>query len=377
MRSQNKIIFFVLVHVFLLLSSCDVQVTKYNTDAEIRRLMIENDLPSISTCVIKDNSIVWQRVYGYSNRETRIEATYETIYHIGSVSKLFIVTAFMQLVEQDIVNINHDINEYLPIAVRNPNFPDVPITAKMLLTHSSSLAATKFDADAPGIWQKFREDQAPPLSAWIPQFILPSGKYFSPEIWKSYAPDQFELYSNIGSCLLAYIVEYLTGQDFRDYCKENIFSPLGMHNTSFYYGDLDTNKMAVLYQYNNVVHPFFDFRLHASGAAKTTIDDLSRFIMAYMNGGELDGQRILKASTVSDILTIQNKMSGLCFIWNASYGDWFGHSGNLGAGANAIVEVHAQSKVAFIIFGNKSPSHIEQGKDIYGLVRQKANEYIK
>ena len=360
-----------------MLCSCDVQVTKHNTEAEIERLMREHDLPSISTCVIKDDSIVWQGIYGYRDREGQIKATHETIYHIGSISKLFIVTAFMQLEEQGLVDIDHDINEYLPISIRNPNFPNIPITTKMLLTHTASLASTKIDADAPGIWHEFQEDQAPSLSEWIPHFLLPSGEYFSPQIWEPDKPGHFELYSNVGSCVLAYIVEHLTGQDFREYCKDHIFDPLAMYNTSYYYRDLDQNKIAVLYQYNNTVHPGFDVRLYASGSAKTTLNDLARFLMAYMNGGEIDGIKILEESTVEKILTIQNSTSGRCLIWGASLGGWFGHSGALGAGATAMAEIHPRSKTAFIIFCNKFPSKLEQGDEIYGLVRQKANEYIK
>ena len=335
------------------------------------------NLPSVSACVLKEDSIVWQRIYGESNREAHLEANNETIYYIASVSKLFIVTAFMQLEEQGLVGLDQDINNYLPVAIRNPNFPDIPITAKMLLTHTSSLASTKTDADAPGIWEEFQPDQAPPLSEWIPQFLLPAGKYFSPSIWKSYKPNQFELYSNVGSCLLAFIVENLTGQDFREYCLDHIFDPLSMSSTSYFYKDLDQNRIAVLHQFDNSIHPSFDVRLYASGTAKTTLDDLAIFLMAYLNGGEFGGKRILAKSTVDKILTLQNSTSGRCLIWEASFGGWYGHTGGLGAGATSVVEIHPQSKRAFIILCNKFPSRLEQGQELYNLVRQKANEYSK
>ena len=377
MNLKSKIYLLLFSHVLFILCSCDVQVTQYNTDEEIEHLMREHDLPSISACVIKDNTVVWQCAYGYSNRENQIKATHETIYHIGSISKVFIATAFMQLEESGIVDINQDINEYLPIEIRNPNFPNNPITAKMLLLHNSSLASTRTDADAPGIWEEFQEDQAPPLREWVPQFIIPSGKYFNSRIWKPYEPNHFQLYSNIGSCVLAYLVEHLTGQDFREYCKEHIFEPLAMQNTSYNYYDLKTNKIAALYRYDNTVHPNFDYRLHSSGGVKTTASDLARFLMAYLNGGELDGKRILAESTVDKILTVQNSTSGICFLWNASLGGWFGHIGTLEAGAATIAEIHPQSKTAFIIFCNKQSPIVYHGHEIYGLVKQRANEYIK
>ena len=377
MNSRNKNYWLLLICVFSALFSCDVDVTKHNTEEEIESLVIEHNLPSLSACVIKDDSIVWQRVYGFSDRERQIKATDETIYHIGSISKLFIVTAIMHLEEQGILDITRDINDYLPFSVRNPGFPDTPITAKMLLTHTSSLASTKTDADAPGIWETFQEDQAPSLSEWIPQFILPTGTYYSSQIWQSDKPGMFELYSNVGSCVLAYIVEHLTAKDFREYCKDHIFDPLEMHHTSYYYSDIDRSHLALLYQSDDSVHPFFDIRLSASGSAKTTLNDLAKFLMACNNGGQVNGIRILAESTVDQMLTVQNSTSGRCLIWEASFGGWVGHSGALEAGATAIAEIHPQSKTAFIIFCNKFQSMLEQGNEIYGLVRLKANDYIE
>lgn len=377
MNSQNKIYSLLLFSMLFLLCHCDDQVTTFSTATEIERVMREESLPSVAACVIKNDSIVWYGVYGNADRDGAVAATSETIYHIGSISKLFIVTAVMQLEEQGMIDISRDINAYLPIPIRNPNYPDTPITAEMLLTHTSSLSATRTDADAPGIWAMFPEDQAPPLSEWIPQFLLPSGLYHSPRIWQTDKPGQFELYSNVGSCVLAYMVEYLSGQDFREYCQDHIFDPLGMQSTSYYFRDLNQNNIAVLYQHNNSAHPAFDIRLHASGTAKSTLNDLARFLMAYMNGGKLDGTRILAEPTVDEILTVHSRISGRCLIWDASLGDWFVHFGGLSAGATAMAEIHPKSKTAVIIFCNKFPSKLEYGEEIHSLVRQKANEYIQ
>ena len=362
--------------VLFLFSFCDVDVTKHDIDDELAHLMIEYDLPSISACVIKNDSIVWHQVYGYSNREHKIKATHETIYHLASISKLFIATAYMQLEEQGIVDINQDINNYLPISIRNPNFPDKPITAKMLLTHNSSLASGRSDRDAPGIWETFKEDQAPAPSQWLPGFIIPSGDYYHPTIWKNYKPTEFELYSNIGCSVLAYIVEQKTGQSFKNYCKEHIFEPLAMHNTSYHYSDLEGDNIATLYQNDNKVHPNFDHRLNSGGGVKTTVQDMARFLIAYMNGGRLDGIAILAEDTIEKILMVQNRTSGICLLWRASLGGWYGHKGGLDAGASTTAEIHSRSKTAFIIFCNKPTSAIYRGHDIYGLVKQKANEYI-
>ena len=93
-------------------SGCEKDVIQHDVENEIQQLMNTNNLPSLSTCIIKENEIVWYKAYGYSNIENGIEADEETIYHIGSISKLFVVTAIMQLEEQGKLDLYEDINNH-------------------------------------------------------------------------------------------------------------------------------------------------------------------------------------------------------------------------------------------------------------------------
>ncbi|OQX75433.1 MAG: hypothetical protein B6D64_11620 [Bacteroidetes bacterium 4484_276] len=362
--------------VTVLFFSCAKEIPKHDIDIEIQKVMTEYDLPSVSACVIKDNAIVWAQSYGYSNKENQVEATDETIYHVASISKLFIATAVMQLEEQGKIDLDEDINNFIPISIRNIHFPDIPITARMLLTHTAGIAWPLTYQEAYGLWEHFEPDQAPPPSEWVPQFLIPSGEYYNPYIWKNTQPGTFELYSNIGSNVLAYMVEQISGQNFRDYCMAHIFIPLNMLNTSYNYADLDLSNIAVLYKDDNTIQAPFDDRIYASGGLKTTIRDLSRFMLAYINKGELDGQRILQGSTIDKMLEIQSTTSGVCLLWRASLGNWFGHTGGM-VGTATITEMHPDSKTGLIIFCNKHSNAVYQGHDIYGLVKQKANEFIE
>lgn len=364
----------ILIIILLSFFACEKEVEIHNIDSEIMELMILHDLPSISACAIKNDAIVWEKSYGYSNAEEQIPATSETIYHVASVSKLIVATAFMQLVEQGLINIDADINNYIPISLRNPKFPDIPITSRMLLTHSSSVTWPQTYQEAKGLWDRFEHGNAPSLSEWIPQFLVPGGEYYNSAVWKDTKPGEFELYSNIGTNILAYIVEQLTGEDFRNYCTSNIFIPLNMINTSYNYPDLDEEKVAILYSHNNSVIESFDERIYASGLLKTSVEDLSHFIISYINGGIYKGNRILEESTVNQMLEIQSETSGVCLLWRASLGNWFGHTG-CADGAGTIAEFQRDDNVGLIIFCNKHTNLVYQGHEIYGLVRQKANEY--
>lgn len=91
-------------------------------------------------CVVKCDEIAWEGAFGLADVSMAKPATRSTLYNIESISKLFISVSAMQLWEKGMLNLEADINQYLPFAVRNPNFPDHRIAPRMLLTHTSSLA---------------------------------------------------------------------------------------------------------------------------------------------------------------------------------------------------------------------------------------------
>jgi CubicO group peptidase (beta-lactamase class C family) len=282
----------------------------------------------------------------------------------------------MQLEEQAKINLDEDINTYLPVDFRHPDFPNVPITTRMLLTHTAGLSWPQSYDGNKGMWNQFEPDQSPLPSEWIPEYLIPSGMHYDASLWKPVKPGTHEFYSNIGICVVAFLVEQISGKNFREYCKDCIFTPLGMHSTSYNYADLNWDKIAFMYDSKGIGTAYFDNRVYASGGAKTTVRDLSLFAMCYINKGELDGQRIMKETTVNRMLEVQNQASGLCLTWESFLGNWFGHTGGLLLGATSNFMIHPDSKMGIIIFTNTQNGLILPGGDIYWLIKQKANEYI-
>jgi CubicO group peptidase (beta-lactamase class C family) len=285
-------------------------------------------------------------------------------------------TAVMQLEEQGKINLDEDINMYLPIAFRHPNFPNEPITTRMLLTHRAGLSWPKSYDPWNGMWNQFDRDQGPSPSEWVPQFLIPSGTNYDPALWKPIRPGDYEFYSNIGICVAAYIVEAISEQNFRDYCKEHIFMPLEMLQTSYNYSDLYLEEIAVMYDRGNIPSYFFDNRVYASGGVKSTVKDLSRFAACYLNKGKLNNKQILKEPTVNKILEIQNQVTGRCLVWEAYPGDWYGHTGGLDLGTTTSLAIHPRSGVSMIIFTNTPSRSVTPGGDIFSAIRRKANEFI-
>ena len=347
-------------------------------DGAILKEMQARQIPSVAACIIKNTEIAWMGSYGLADKENSIPATSQTIYLLASLSKTVIATAVMQIAEKGLIDIDQDIGMYLPFPVRNPHHPQSIVTPRMLLTHSSGLAGPKTDDELPGFYDWFPPDAAPPLGQTLMDYLLPEGSFYVPAVWQDSAPGHRELYSNLGATLLAYMVEFVSGEEFSSYCRNHIFLPLGMPGTSYKIADLNSENLAVWYLENTQRIAHFTRRDYPAGQVKSSVSELAHFLAAWMNGGAYKGVRILNSNTVDEALRIHNPASGLCIIWNLTIGDWYGHSGG-GNGASTYMEFHRQDKVGLIILSNmyhksENPIHPPAGK-IFGLIRNFANQF--
>jgi CubicO group peptidase (beta-lactamase class C family) len=375
---MKKITLFIIALLLIFLNNTcsviDPEVEDFaDIDSEIQKELSANQIPSLSACVIKNDRIVWIKYYGNSTVNNSLPDS-GSIYPIASVSKTIILTAVMQLFEQGLIALDSDINDYLPIAIRNPNYPNSKITARMFLTHTSGLTWPVDDYEVPGFYDYYPLDSAPPLSEWIPQYILPGGSHYVNAVWKNTVPGEHELYSNIGTAILGYLVEVISGTDFNSYCTQNIFTPLEMNSTSYAYADLDMNNVVNIYWENYQRMEHYRQLHFPAHSLKTTIEDYSHLLIAYMNGGAYNGIRILQESTINRVLQVNNLASGTCLIWNKRLGDWYEHQGGE-PGTAAQVEFHPEKKVAMIIFSNKRNSSVYLGNKIHAMVRRIANDF--
>ena len=366
------------VLLFIICQGCSLLAPEVENisylDSEINIILKEDKIPSLAACIIKGDSIVWQNYYGYADYENRIEANNKTIYELASISKLVIVTALMQLKEQGLIDLYADINDYLPFQIRNPYYSEHKITIHHLLTHTSGLAWPTDEDNLPGFYQYYPMDSAPPLSEWLPEYLLLNGKHYVPTVWKKAIPGKREQYSNIGAALLGYLVEVVSGIDFSTYCKRNIFKPLEMINTSYSYSDMDMNKVAKIYSDNNTLIGYYRQHHFPAHSLKSSIDDFSHFIIAYMNGGLYKNSRILEENTILEILTIRNLASGTCLLWDLDLGNWYGHSGGE-PGISTRTEFQRDEKIGLIIFSNKRNKLVYPGNRIHAYIRREVDKH--
>jgi len=282
---------------------------KVDFESGIKFLMRYGHFPSISACIIDKDEVVWSDGFGFSDKENNIYATDETVYQIASITKTVTGTALMQLFDLGYFELDDDVNEFLPFELRNPNFPELSITYRMLLSHSSSLADTN------SYWDIDFLIEGPPFDGypypWLENYLTPGGSIYDPSIWsENYPPGERSSYANINFDIIAYLVEIISEEPFYEYCENHIFEPLDMGKTSYRLTDYSDEELAIPYFWNPYINRHersqnWVFIHYPAGGLFTTVKDLSHFLIAHMNGGVYNGTRILNEPTVEEMHKIQ------------------------------------------------------------------------
>jgi CubicO group peptidase (beta-lactamase class C family) len=263
-------------------------------DGVVKPLMINNNSPSGTVAIVKDGELIFARGYGFADvAEQAPVDPYRTLFRPGSVSKLFTWVSVMQLVEQGKLDLDADVNTYLKSFAIDDTFPE-PITLRNIMTHTPG-----FEDGGLGYLIIDDPEKAIPLRE--------SMQRYQPE--RVNPPGTHTAYSNYAASLAGLIVENVSGLPFNDYVQQNIFDPLAMTSSTFEEplpDRLDAN-MAKSYKADKGAFAEQPFEIVANfgpaGALSSTATDMVRFAQALLNGGELDGNRILKPETVEQMLT--------------------------------------------------------------------------
>jgi CubicO group peptidase (beta-lactamase class C family) len=322
---------------------------------------------AISVAIVKDNELLWSTGYGLYDRENNKAANDDTIYLVASISKTFTATAIMQLYEQGYFDLDDDVNDYLNFTLRNPNYPLDNITFRMLLAHQSSLATdlpTSFTRAVPG---DIKIGGYP--YPYLNELLVPGGIHYKPQYWTDFRPSDKMFYANVGFSILGHLVEIFTGKTLEEYCREHIFEPLDMKDTSFRLPNLNISRVAVPYRYSKEYYPFIHYQIldYPAGGLRTSVKDLSHFLLAHMNDGVYNSTQILTSQSVEEMHTIQYDSDtydfqyGLGFqIWETSKGLKIGHTGGL-YGVSTKMAYRKSDNIGIIMFINKAFSNIIDG----------------
>lgn len=348
------------------------KLTGYNADSP----------PGLSMVVVKDGKTVYQKGFGLADGPRDIKATENTVYNYWSMTKVFTGVAILQLQEQGLLDIDDEVKDYLPFfKVEYPSKSSEVITIRHLLTHSSGLS-----------------DNVPEVIGWI--HFDGDPELNQTELIKEKLPDYAELsyepgskstYTNVGYMLLAAVIEAVQEETYEEYVTDNILGPLKMDQTGFTYTESMIKNEAT------GAHPSLDIQMlmlplivddmtplirekrdgiawfnhvYSDQDGPTGLigppTEIARFLKAYLNGGELDGERILSKKTV-DTMTNESRIvkktsdkgdeigQGLGWRFTASKDDsFFLEHGGGGPGFANYMRVYPDLDLGIVIMANGS-----------------------
>jgi CubicO group peptidase (beta-lactamase class C family) len=268
-----------------------------NISKELHRLGV----PGLSAVIVKNGRVACTAVAGMANIEENRPIEPETVFVWASVSKTVTAAAVMKLVDDGAFKLDDDINAYLPFPVRIPACPKKPVTILQLLTHTSSIIEDEHKGVYPDLYVK--GDSPLTLGGFLKDYLVPSGAYYDKKKnFKNSCPGTVAAYSNVGVGLLGYLVEVVADTPFEKFCRDQIFTPLGMNETAWKLSELDLKHVAIPYSGNQSsgFKPLghFGFPTFPDGLLRTSAPQLARFMLMFMQFGELGATRILSQESV-------------------------------------------------------------------------------
>lgn len=277
----------------VLLSAAPVSAQYEQLDELIKEQVVDKRLPALSIALVDDQKIVWSKGYGFQDAAKKIPATPDTVYRVGSVSKLFTDVAIMQLVEQGKLDLDAPVKSYYAGFAPKLQPEHKPITLRMLMAHRSGLmreppVGNYFDPDEPTLMKSI---------------------YSINGIDVVYRPGDKLKYSNAAIGLVGYVLQKRVHEKFEPYVQRTVLDALGMTKSSFEPTPAVKEKLAdaVMWSYHGREFPAPTFELGTApaGCMYSSVNELAKFASCLFAGGKAGDKQILKPETIKEMFTPQ------------------------------------------------------------------------
>ena len=358
------------------------QIKDSKLDIYAEKKMIKAKVIGMQLGYLKKDGTTWTGSYGETNIETGQKVNDSTLFMIASCSKPITALAVLKLYNDKKLDLDLDINNYLPFKISNPHKPEVPITARMLLSHTSSIK-DNWDIMDPLYTIESGGDSPIKLIDFISDYFLKNGKYYKiNENFFNELPGEYWEYSNMGYALLGLIIEQVSKKSFSVYMKEDIFDPLEMNNSYWFLEDIRTKNIARPHSLSEnknksvKVLKHYGFPDFPDGQLRTTTNDYLKFIQLILNSGKIKDKQFIDKQIIELFHTVQypkiHKHQAIA--WNYNEFENFlyyvfmrrlpSHTGG-DPGVATVVSYDPKNKIAAVVFMNSPPITFKGGKILY------------
>ncbi len=346
-------------------------------DAYLEKLVSSGTPQGLSMAIVKNDSIVYSKGFGWADGPRKIQATPQSVYHWWSITKIPTAMAILQLQEQGKLQLDDPVSKHLSFfKVEYPSQNSSAVTIKQLLNHSSGLP----DASPFKLMKWIHHDGEAPVNqtAFIEK-VFP--EYSSLE----FEPGENTAYTNIGYMLLGAIIEKVSGQSYKDYIRDHILEPLEMEHTDFVYTrEMNSYEAAGSHPSFHFMSPLLHIMIGSyiretsnkhiwmnrvytdqepSSALLGSTMDAARLIKAYLNRGMLNGSRILSEKSIN-VMTHEGHVAeandeGSYFfrqgigwqVFKEKSGYKLQHTGG-GPGFYTIMQIYPDDDLGLVLFCN-------------------------
>lgn len=264
----------------------------------------EYHVPGVGIAIVSRDKVLWVGGFGVADLETRRPVTADTVFRIGSVTKMFTALGLIMLNEEGKLRLNGPVREFAPDApYANPWEQTNPITAAQLLEHTAGFqdpAAELFDRDTAKPLT-LREALAAQTAALKVQ-------------WK---PGLHAVYSNSGYGLAGYVLQTVAQAPYEEFIGQRLFAPLGMTSSGFFLDDQVASRLATGYDQDGLTPlPYWRMLLRPSSGINSTPRDMAAFVRFMLNEGAVGDRRLLHPESIARMevpLTSLAARSGLLY----------------------------------------------------------------
>jgi CubicO group peptidase (beta-lactamase class C family) len=306
-------------------------------EQSVKTEMQKAGIPGAAIGVIQGDRLIFSGAFGVASVDPQVPVDPGMLFRLGSTTKMLTATAVLSLAAEGEVDLNTPVSKY----IKGLHSSIGRLTAHQLLTHTAGLkdqAVMNGPHDDSGLGAGIRQWNAD-------RFFTQPGAVFS--------------YANPGYWLAGYLVETVTGKPYADAMVQQVFRPLGMDRSTIRPLMAMTWPLAQGHENGRVLRPAPDNSSNwPAGSAYSSIPELSRFVIALMNGGRLEGKQAIPAQVVALLMEphVKTTVPGSSYGYGLRFSEhrgvrWAEHEGAR-AGYASLVRMAPEQHTAVIVLTN-------------------------
>jgi CubicO group peptidase (beta-lactamase class C family) len=315
----------------------------------IQKILDKTKTPGAGVALVSGNKTIWLEGLGKADIENNIDVNENTMFRLGSISKMFVALAILKLQEEGRLSLKDKVRDQIPeIEFKNPWEDKHPIRIENLLEHTTGWS----------YWYYAELGSDDPK----PKTLKESLDYFPQSRTSQFIPGTRYQYSNVGTSVAAYIVEKISGLTFEDYIDRYFFEPMGMDNMTYLNSEQYKRTGAQLYD-NGIKLKYFNILYRPSAALNGSPKDMAKMIEFFINRGKINNIQIISDSSLQRMERSEslNISKSEMFRWNglANFPSFYkgfiyhGHGGSV-PGGNADFAYLPEYNLGYAVMINGS-----------------------